>query len=59
MHVTSVLWAFNFAGVLEPEVAELVSEVLCIVGHEMDRSGVRLHKMPTFQEGSHSGSDEP
>ena len=59
MHVTSVIWAFNFAGVLEPEVAELVSEVLCIVGHEMDRSGLRLHKMPTFQEGSHSGPDEP
>ena len=60
-HVTSVLWAFNFAGVLEPQFAEPVLEVLRIVGHEMDRSesGLGSHKMPRFREGSHSAPDEP
>ena len=48
MHITSVVWAFNFAGVLEPEFAEPVREVLRIVGREMDCSRLGLHKMPRF-----------
>ena len=59
MHVTSVLWAFNFAGVLEGQFAELVREVLRIVGCEMDRSRMSLHKMPRLRERSHHGLDEP
>ena len=59
MDVISILWAFNFAGVLEPEFAEPVREVLRIVGREMDCSRLALHKMPRFREGSHSGPDEP
>ena len=55
MGVTSVIWAFNFAGLLEPEFAESVREVLRVVGHEMDRSHQGSHKMPRFRESSHSG----
>ena len=32
MHVTSVVWAFNSAKVLEPEFAEPLQDVLRIVG---------------------------
>jgi len=58
-HVTTVVWAFNFAGVLEPEFAAPVGKVLRIVGREMDSSRLGSHKMPRFREGSRSGADEP
>jgi len=59
MHVTSVIWALNFAGVLEPELAEAVRDVLRIVGCEMDRSRLGSYKMPRCRERTHSGPDEP
>ena len=59
IHVTSVLWAFNFAGVLEPQFAEPVREVLRIVGREMDPSRLGSHRMPRFREGFHSEAVEP
>jgi len=59
MHVTSVLWAFNFAGVLEPEFAKPVHQVLCAIGLEMDRSRLRSDKMSRVSKGSRSGPDEP
>jgi len=59
MNVTSVLWAFNFAGVLEPEFAEAVREVLRTIGCEMDRSRLGSYKMPRFPEGSTSAPDVP
>lgn len=59
MHVTSVLWGFNFADVLEPEFAEPVRQVLRIIGREMDCSHLGSHKMSRFPEGSYSGADKP
>ena len=48
MHVTSVLWAFNFAGNLEPEFAGPVQDMLLIVSCEMDRSRLGSQKMLRF-----------
>ena len=59
MAVTSVLWSFDFAGVLEPEFAESVREVLRIIGHRMDCLPLGFHKMSRFQEDSNSESNEP
>ena len=59
MHVTSVLWAFHFAAVLEPEFAEPVRNVLRIIGQEMNRSYLGSQKMSRFREGFNSGPDEP
>ena len=55
MHVTSVVWAFDFAKVLQPEFAEPVQDVLRIVGCEMDHSRHGSQKMLR----SHSGPAEP
>ena len=46
--VTSVLWAFNFAGVLEPEFVEAVREVLRIVGCDVHRSHLSSHTINRF-----------
>ena len=51
MHVTSIVWAFNFARVLEPEFAEPVQDVLRIFGCEMDHSRMGSQKMLRFREG--------
>ena len=59
MHVTSVLCAFHFAAVIEPEFAKPVRNVLRIIGQEMDRSYLGSQKMSGFREGFNSGPDEP
>ena len=59
MHVTSVLCAFHFAAVIEPEFAKPVRNVLRIIGQEMDRSYLGSQKMSGFREGFNSGPAEP
>ena len=58
MHFSSVVWAFNFAKVLEPEFGEPVQDELQIAGCEMDRPRHGSQKMLRFLKGSHSGQAE-
>jgi len=55
VNVISLVWAFNFAGVLKPEFAEPVREALSVVGRNMDCARLGSHKLPRFRDGSHSG----
>ena len=58
MHVNSVLWAFSFARVLEPEFAGSVQDMLQNGSCETDRSRLGSQKMLRFHQGSHSGPVE-
>ena len=60
MHVIAVLWAFNFAGVLEGDFAEAVCHVLRVVGQTMDRSCGRAYvEMLQFPESRLAGPEVP
>ena len=54
-----MLWATNFASVLESHFVEPVREVLRTVGREMDLSRKDSHLTPTYQKCSYHRPGEP
>ena len=59
MNVTSVLWAFNFAGVLTPEFASEVRDILQKVGRELDKARPGLLRSAKCDEGRLAGPEVP
>ena len=59
MNVTSVLWAFNFAGMLEPDFAEAVRKILLAIGCQVDQARPGSHTGARCTEGQVSGPEVP